>query len=117
MANKRAILLIDGPNKTRMQILVTFNDAPGGALLTWQRMGIIDASTRSFSGDYYTANYPAFIMFKDNAIGSVFALSGFQNDSDPRFPFNEKSNGEGTCLTSNFEVHQGSLTWKVTQIL
>ncbi len=116
MAYKTAKLLIDGPNKTWVEILVRYiNDGERDISMTWQRIGVIK-STGSFSGDYNTANYPALIVFKDPTIGNVFTLSGFQNDPDPRFPFKGTSNGEGTCLVSNFEVHQGSLTWKVIEI-
>lgn len=115
MAYKTAKLLIDGPNKTWVEIMVRFTDDSTGVSMTWQRIGVIK-STGSFSGEYNTANYPALIVFKESAIGNVFTLSGFQNDADPRFPFKGTSNGEGTCLVSNFEVHQGSLKWKVIEI-
>ena len=116
MAYKNATLLIDGSNNTWVEILVRFIDDSNGVSMTWQRIGVIKP-TGSFSGDYDTKNYPALITFKNTALGNVFTLSGFQNDPDPRFPFKGTSNGEGTCLVSNFEVHQGSLTWKVIKIM
>lgn len=116
MAYKNATLLIDGSNNTWVEILVRFSDDSIGVSMTWQRIGVIKR-TGSFSGEYNTANYPSFVMFKDAIIGNVFTLTGFQDDQDPRFPFKGTSKGEGTCLVSNFEVQQGQLTWKVIKIM
>ncbi len=114
MANKSALIKIEGPNNTWMEIQASLTD---GGLTTWQRIGLITSRKWSFSGDYNTTNYPFFITFKDKEIGNVFQLSGFQKDTDTRFPFNDTSKGEGACLVGGFEVQQGPLTWKVVQIL
>ncbi len=117
MANKTALIKIEGSNNTWMEIQVSLTETSGGGSMTWQRIGLITSRKWSFSGDYNTTNYPFFITFKDKEMGNVFQLSGFQKDTDTRFPFNDTSKGEGACLVGGFEVQQGSLTWKVVQIL
>jgi|GEM_PF-6548490 len=120
--HKVANLMLDGPNKSWMEIRIRFIDDATGVRASWQQYGPILKWSRkdnqSLSGTYSNANYPSFIAFDDEALGRLFQLGDLPtNTTDSRFPFQRDSSGTGVCSVSGIQIQQGPLTWKVISFM
>ena len=118
---KVANLMIDGPNKSWMEIQVRFISDSTGIRMMWQQYGPILKWSRknneSLSGTYSTANYPSFVSFADDVLGGVFQLGDLPIVAEPRFPFTKDSSGGGFCIMSGLQIQQGDLRWKVISLV